>query len=175
LVPYKKSSAELDSLMTDTEKRLLVSFALNLKNSARLEGKRLKLSIVDDDEAVGMIPTSVFSKDLGILETVVKYLHENERLGLRDISHILKRTQNNIAVSYRNSTLKQPKPYQRLISPISIPITIFSSRYTCFESICLYMKDTLCLSFHGIGKLLDRNERTVWTIYKRAKKKVKDG
>jgi hypothetical protein len=175
LKPNDKSSAELDSLMTDTEKRLLVSFALNLKNSAKLEGKRLKLSIVDDDKATGMIPTSVFSGGMGVLETVVKYLHENERLSLKEISLLLKRTQNNIAVSYRNSKAKQPKPYTSLSSPINIPTTIFSKKNTCFESICLYLKDTLGLSFRGIGKLLDRNERTVWTIYKRAKRKVKNG
>jgi len=168
----------LDSLMTDTEKRLLYSFldsfSQNLKNTQRLKGRRLKISIEPEPGEEG-IPTSIFSKDIGVLETVVKYLHENQGRSLGEIAGILKRSQNNIAVSYLNSKAKQAEKFRKTVSAVRIPLDIFSKKTTCFESICIHLKDTKSLSFHNIGALLDRDERTIWTIYKRAKKKVKNG
>jgi hypothetical protein len=164
--------------MSDTEKKLLSSFldsfAQNLKNSSRLKGKRLRLVIEDADSEI-QIPCSIFSNGIGVLESISKYLHEDCSLSFSEISAILKRSQNNIAVSYRNSKAKMPAKFGKLPSSLNIPLGIFSGKHTCFESVCLYLKDTCNLSFHEIGKLLDRDERTVWTIYTRAKRKVKNG
>jgi hypothetical protein len=40
-----------------------------------------------------------------------------------------------------------------------------------FESLVGYMKDSLELSYHKIALLLNRDDRTIWTVYQRAKKK----
>jgi len=42
---------------------------------------------------------------------------------------------------------------------------------TIFETIVVYLKDTSELKFKNIAELLNRNYRTIWTVYKRAKKK----
>jgi hypothetical protein len=179
LKPDNKRSIELDRLMTDREKRILFnfldSFAKNLNNSARLKGRKLRVVMETETGSAAQIPCSIFSKRLGVLETLVKYLHEEENLSLGQISGILKRSPNNIAVSYRNSKLKKPEAYRKTSSPVKIPLDIFNESNTCFESVCLYLKDTLELSFHDIGKLLGRNERTIWTIYTRGVRRLKNG
>ncbi|MEM4268387.1 MAG: sigma factor-like helix-turn-helix DNA-binding protein [Candidatus Woesearchaeota archaeon] len=55
---------------------------------------------------------------------------------------------------------------------IQIPVEIFKDRgVAVLESLVEYLKDTYGLSYAEIGRLLNRNERTVWTVYRRAKEK----
>jgi DNA-directed RNA polymerase specialized sigma24 family protein len=42
------------------------------------------------------------------------------------------------------------------------------------ESVVDYMKDSLGLSYHEIAKELNRDDRTIWTVYHRASKKKGD-
>jgi len=39
------------------------------------------------------------------------------------------------------------------------------------ESVVSYMKDVLDLSYHEIAEQLNRDDRTIWTVYNRALKK----
>ena len=53
-----------------------------------------------------------------------------------------------------------------------IPTTIFCDRSLSFlESLVEYLKEQLNLSYHEIGKLTNREERNIWTLYDRARKK----
>ena len=53
-----------------------------------------------------------------------------------------------------------------------IPTTIFYDRSLSFlESLVEYLKEQLNLSYHDIGKLTNRDERNIWTLYDRARKK----
>ncbi|MCX6747089.1 MAG: LamG domain-containing protein, partial [Candidatus Pacearchaeota archaeon] len=54
---------------------------------------------------------------------------------------------------------------------LKIPITIFSSKLGCLESIAKYMKENLNMNYREIAKEIGRNERTIWTSYKKAKEK----
>ncbi|MBU0535899.1 MAG: hypothetical protein KKE20_02970 [Nanoarchaeota archaeon] len=55
---------------------------------------------------------------------------------------------------------------------IPLPSKIFRDRtVSVLEAIVEYMKDDLDLTFHDIAKLLNRDDRTVWTCYSRTKKK----
>ncbi len=58
-------------------------------------------------------------------------------------------------------------------SYLTIPTDIFR-RYplAVLESIVVYLKDERNLNFHEIGVLLGRDERNMWTVYHRAKKKI---
>jgi len=56
---------------------------------------------------------------------------------------------------------------------IKIPVTIFTKRLGMLESISLYLRDDAGLSFSLIAKLLERDYKTVWTSYNKAKKKIK--
>jgi len=40
------------------------------------------------------------------------------------------------------------------------------------ENIVSYLKDTLGFRYHQIAVMLNRDDRTIWTVYHRAKKKA---
>jgi hypothetical protein len=66
------------------------------------------------------------------------------------------------------------KKAQMSLDNIHIPIEIFKDRHAAvLESLVEYMKDTYQLSYADIGKLMNRSERTIWTVYRRAKTKRK--
>lgn len=55
---------------------------------------------------------------------------------------------------------------------ILVDVSIFrNNKLTIFEALVKYLKEDLNMSYHNIGELLDRDERNVWTIYNRTKKK----
>ena len=57
------------------------------------------------------------------------------------------------------------------MGPDTIPLEILRDRtVSVLESIVEYLKNK-GLSFHEIGLLLNRDERNIWTVYNRAKKK----
>lgn len=57
---------------------------------------------------------------------------------------------------------------------VEIPSSILRDRRLApLESITEYLKDMQGMSFHEIAVLLNRDDRTIWTCYSRAKKKQK--
>ncbi|MBU1199207.1 MAG: hypothetical protein KJ685_05220 [Nanoarchaeota archaeon] len=66
-----------------------------------------------------------------------------------------------------------------LISPqdknaITIPIQILQNRqYGVLESTVVYLKDEIGLKYSEIARALNRDDRTIWTVYNNAKKKNK--
>ncbi len=58
------------------------------------------------------------------------------------------------------------------ISPIDIPSNIFQDRsLSVLEIMVEYLKEQKGLSYHEIAILLNRDDRTIWTVYSRVKKK----
>jgi DNA-directed RNA polymerase specialized sigma24 family protein len=55
-----------------------------------------------------------------------------------------------------------------------IPISVFSTKLGYLEAITKYMKENLGMTYSEIGKEIGRNERTIWTSYKKAKEKQKE-
>ena len=57
---------------------------------------------------------------------------------------------------------------------IEIPTFLFKDRSVAvLEALVEYLKDHKSLTFHEIAMLLNRNDRTIWTVYRRAKLKRK--
>ena len=55
---------------------------------------------------------------------------------------------------------------------IKIPLSVFSDRsLPPLEAVVVYLKDKIRLSYRNIAELLNRDERTIWTVYNRAQKK----
>ncbi len=55
-----------------------------------------------------------------------------------------------------------------------VPSMIFKDRsISVLEAMVEYLKDEKQLSYHEIAILLNRDDRTIWTCYSRAKKKRK--
>ncbi|RJQ17200.1 hypothetical protein C4573_04065 [Candidatus Woesearchaeota archaeon] len=57
---------------------------------------------------------------------------------------------------------------------LDIPSSIFQDRaLKVLEILVEYLKEERALSYHEIAVLLNRDDRTIWTVYQRAKKKRK--
>jgi hypothetical protein len=143
---------------------------LNSKEIVDLVNKLLKTT---KKEGV-KVPLSVFQNDhLSSLETIVKYLRENLLLSFKQIASLTNRNNIALAVTYRNSKKKLEAKFKEEISPYQIPISILKNRkLSVLENIVSYLKDNFDLTYHNIALLLNRNDRTIWTVYQRAKKKT---
>jgi hypothetical protein len=67
---------------------------------------------------------------------------------------------------------KSGKGEKHVDSSVSIPSYVFRDRtLKPLEAICEYLKEHEGLTIHQIAKLLNRDDRTIWTVYHRAKVK----
>lgn len=138
--------------------------------------KRFNLSaseIIRRTQEELIIPCSIFSKDLSPLETVSKYLKENLELSFKEIAKLINRSQKTIWQAYKNAVKKLPAKFKPAETKYNIPVSVFKTELSILEAIAVYLRDQFNLSYHQIGELLQRNERTVWTVYNRAMKKRK--
>lgn len=61
---------------------------------------------------------------------------------------------------------------KRLPSKFYIDLNIFrNTNLSPSEAIVMFLKDSEKLSFREISKILERDERNIWTLYNRARKK----
>lgn len=125
------------------------------------------------DEKEILIPVSIFTKKLSSLESICKYLREELNLSYHKIGLFLNRNERNIWHTYNNSRKKYSDKLKILPSKYFLPISIFQNKLSILENIVLYLKDELKLSNHLIATLLKRDDRTIWTMYQRGRKKTK--
>ena len=158
------------------EKRLLNTLnylkkqGLSSEKITQLVNELLKVEVKEEVK----VPISVFKNDyLSGVETIVKYLRENLLLSFKQIASLTNRNNVALAVSYRNAKKKlEDKFVVEEISPYSIPVSILQDRnLSVLENIVSYLKDSFDLAYHKIAVLLNRNDRTIWTVYQRARKK----
>ncbi|MDD5331321.1 MAG: hypothetical protein PHE43_00675 [Candidatus Nanoarchaeia archaeon] len=118
------------------------------------------------------LPVEIFNKKLTVLETVVKYLKENKEFNFHKISELINRDERNVWHIYNSSKKKHSSLFIIKESKINIPISIFTnSKLSALESIVVYLKEKSRFSFKEIAVLLKRDDRTIWTVYDRARKK----
>lgn len=56
---------------------------------------------------------------------------------------------------------------------VNIPSFILRDRnLAALEAVVVYMKDSLGYNYAQIARMLNRDDRTIWTTYSRAKKKL---
>jgi hypothetical protein len=123
---------------------------------------------------ISSIPVDLLSnRNFSIFELIIRYLHEVRKLSLREIASLLNRDRKVVEDKYYNSRIF-PLDYPE--SDISIPAYLFRDRSLSFlEHITEYLKDVKRLRHSEIAQLLNRDTKTVWTIYMRAKqKRLKD-
>ncbi|HII17706.1 TPA: hypothetical protein HA361_07390 [Candidatus Woesearchaeota archaeon] len=125
-----------------------------------------------EDNAHNTIPISIFANgSLSALEAIVKYLKEEQRLDYRTIAELLGRNYGPIAITCRNAKRKHP---ERLNTGAEekVPLSIFRNvKLSILESLATYLKDSLHLNYHQIALALNRDDRTIWTVCSRARKK----
>jgi hypothetical protein len=115
----------------------------------------------------------------------VRYLKDALGFSFKKISNLMSRDESTIWTTY-NKSLSKGKiivdfqmsgiDFSKLkLKPSSliIPLSIFSERtLSILETLCLYIKENFSLTYHNISLLLERDERTIWTVIKRAEKKL---
>lgn len=154
-------------------KELQISPIPSNLNYKELQGLHQKLSdYLSKLKKEFFIPLSLFTQKLAPLETVVKFLIENCNLSIKDTSILLNRSSKTIWQAYRSTKEKSSKQFIAKEEIYQIPISIFSNRkLSVLESLVSYLKDTQNLKFSQIAVLLNRDQRTIWTSYSRARKK----
>jgi hypothetical protein len=118
------------------------------------------------------IPIGVFANDsLGSLEAIVKYLKENLKLRYSKIAKLLNRSSKTIWATYSKSAKKMPNSFEDVSAKILIPVSSISNRsYSTLESVVGFVKD-IGHSNHEVALMLHLDDRTIWTIWDRIKKK----
>ena len=118
------------------------------------------------------IPISIFIKELSALETIVKYLREEYGLKFSEIGRLLNRDPRTIWSTYSKAQKKYSKKLVVGDSDYFVSVKVFRDRiYGVLEGLVHYLKDYYHLKFSEIGRLLNRDQRTIWTVYQRYKRK----
>jgi len=127
---------------------------------------------------VVLIPIDIFNNySLSSLGTVTKYMREELNCRFRDIALLLNRSQKTVWGAYEDSRKKMDSRFvlDKEIH-LLVPSSVFRDRSVSFlEALTEYLKDNLSLRYCQIASLLNRDPRTIWTVYYRAKEKRKNG
>ena len=147
------------------ENKKLLKEIKKIKEEYKLDDKEL----IDLIKKYTPIPISIFRNN-SPLEALVKYLKENLNLRLSEISSLLNRDQRTIWITYDNS--KRSIKELDLSSKITIPLNYFSERgLSILENLTDFLVDQK-FSLSNISSLLNRDYKTIWTIYRRSLKKL---
>jgi len=122
-----------------------------------------------------LVPTSIFTnKNARPLEILCKYLREEHNLNYNEISRLLNRDYRTVWTTYRNASKKLKA---KLVAPPTkyvLPVNIFQDRrLSVLEAVVAHLKDQFALKLTEIASVLNRDQRNVWSIYHKAKKKWK--
>jgi len=157
-------------------------YSLNKKEIIKIILEKLKtkykISRREINKIIGgkefLIPITIFSKELGGLEAITKYMKENLNMNYSDIAKELERNERTIWTAYNKAINKQKESIKPKETKIFLPISIFeNNKLTILESVIIYLKQK-GLKYIEIAKSLNRDQRNIWTIYSRATKKIKD-
>ncbi|MFC1691005.1 RNA polymerase sigma factor [Nanoarchaeota archaeon] len=118
------------------------------------------------------VPLSIFSTKLSPSESLSVYLKEEQDLSYSEIGELLNRNERSIWTNFHNAR-KKAKERLPLDSEISAPLSIFKTRQlSIFESLILYLRDTLKLKNSKIAHALNKHTSVTYTVYNRAKQKL---
>lgn len=121
------------------------------------------------------LPINIFCSELGSLEAITKYLKENLGLTYSEIADILNRDDRTVWNTYSRSRKKFPNEFVQDYGSIKVPASLFRNRNLgVLEALAFYLKQDLGLRYCQIAGLIQRDDRTVWTAIKRARRKLNE-
>lgn len=173
----REFSSDFDSLKSEELLKKLSRIDKLIKDTESITGKEFSelLSLMKEKVQVkkNYFPASIFTIKLGVTESLVRYMKDELGFKYKEISKLIHRSEAVVGIIYRTSLKKLPKiSYKPKLTQdgqeIHIPFSIFSPELTVFESIIIYLNETQKLRFSEIAKLTSRDQRTIWTIYRRA-------
>lgn len=140
----------------------------------RKNSKNIEISLGGTSQnSSKLVPLSIFQdRRLTPLEAVIKYLREKRKLSYHSVASLLQRNVRDIYKTYAHAFDKSSLIEVKSVHTLLVPVSIFADRrLSALENLVLYLKENLKLSYRQISVLLNRNERTIWTVYQRARQK----
>ncbi len=120
------------------------------------------------------IPYTIFSPETSGLETITKYLKENQELSLKEIARKLNRKYRTVWGAYMASQKKKPQPLIPSPTPYRISLHLFSERkLSVLETLTHHLRTHYRLRYSQIAKLLHRDPRTIWTTEHKAQLRLR--
>ena len=118
------------------------------------------------------VPCGIF-REISPLEALVKYLRENKKISYKTISEIIGRSESGLRATYSNVTRKYPKIiFSELeISGPILDLKLYDKKLSVLEWVSNTLKKS-GLKYSEISKILNKDERTVWTTNNRAERKI---
>jgi len=181
-ISKKESKADLGVILSQfkelsqEDKVVLVSYLINeLKRLHNLSEKEIVGDLLKYKKPIQnefVIPVGVFDNDaLSSLEAIVKYMREDLKLRFIKIAKLLNRSNKTIWTTYHNAIKKYPSAFGVVSSKIMIPVSSISDRsFSTLESVVGFIKD-LDYTNHETAVMLRLDDRTIWSVYDRVKKK----
>jgi hypothetical protein len=163
-------SRGLSSYKFNNELSALKKRISRIKEEYRLSSFEI-LTLISEQEV--MIPLSVFNRRLSALETISKYLYENVGLEFKEICKLLNRNVKTIWQAYDFARKKERKKFEVKKSKYMFRADILANRkLSVLENIVVFLRENYDLKFSEIASLLARDTKTIWTINKRAERKL---
>lgn len=119
------------------------------------------------------LPISIFDNpNLSPGETIIKYLRENLGHDYNTISSILNRDYQSVYTSYKKTLKKMNGRLTPYETKYNMPLILIRDRsLSISEHIVRHLKEDYNLKYTDIAKMLKRDSKTIWTLYKRANEK----
>jgi len=122
-----------------------------------------------------LIPTSIFhDRELSFAETIIEYLHEQQKLKFSEIAALLNRDERNIWTLYRRANEKRSGEELKKVfasNNIFIPVSVFQDRSLSILEVVVEHLKAQNLPNAEIARLLLRSEKTIWQVASRVKEK----
>ena len=152
---------------------------LDISNRYGIEINSL-IQIINNRAEYLSFPAGIFNNILSPLENVVTYLKVRFRLSQSKIARIMNRDHTTIWTTVEKAKRKiNFNEYMKFIESLAksqtilIPISVINDRkLSILESACYFIKNKYNLSYHEIAEILGKNDRTIWTVVNRARKKL---
>ena len=111
-------------------------------------------------------------RSISVLEAISEYLKDKKGLSYHEIAILLNRDDRTIWTCYSRAKKKRPAAPKAKPINIAVPSSTLRDRtVSVLESIAEYLMDSRGMSYHEIAVALNRDDRTIWTCYARARAK----
>lgn len=129
------------------------------------------LNLKYEDETY--LSITIFQNKLTPLQIIVKYLKENLCKTNKQIALLLNRDPKTTWTTYKSIEKKKPLLLKETKEvQVQVPLSIFKDRrLSILEALAHFLKN-FDMKYSEIARLLNKDQRTIWTVYSRAKKKL---
>ena len=156
-----------------SQKKIVINKADLERNPAQVIADLLECLKSKDRAQKESIPVSIFSNTkLTVFEAIVKFLREERNLTYKRIGGLVNRKTTTISTTYQRA-LKKMKGRLLVQAALIIPLSQFkeNATFSPLEIVVDYLHTAQAFSLKTIAQTLNRDTRTIWTVYHRALQK----